>query len=142
MTHIYKFSWFHIIFIESATVNLLLGTVVSISSEMMRCLVSRLCWRDTTFSWKKRIHMVERLRSRELIGKVLISDESGKKFGVVGDLDYITESGELINLVLTQPTKHATELNLQQDDKGRALVPFAAVRSVGDFVIVSEKDVH
>ncbi len=86
--------------------------------------------------------MVERLRSRELIGKVLISDESGKKFGVVGDIDYITESGELINLVLIQPTKHATELKLQQDDKGRVLVPFSAVRSVGDFVIVAEKEVH
>ncbi len=85
--------------------------------------------------------MVERLKSRELLGKVLISDESGKKFGVVGDLDYITESGELINLVLTQPTRHATELNLQQDDKGRVLVPFSAVRSVGDFVIVAEKEV-
>lgn len=86
--------------------------------------------------------MVERLRSRELLGKVLISDESGKKFGVVGDLDYITDSGELINLVLMQPTKHATELSLQQDEKGRVLVPFSAVRSVGDFVIVAEKEVH
>ncbi len=86
--------------------------------------------------------MAERLRSRELVGKVLISDESGKKFGVVGDLDYITESGELINLVLVQPTKHATELSLQQDDKGRILVPFSAVKSVGDFVIISEKEVH
>ncbi|HLD42120.1 MAG TPA: hypothetical protein VJB06_03720 [archaeon] len=85
--------------------------------------------------------MVERLKSRELLGKVLISDESGKKFGVVGDLDYITESGELINLVLVQPTRHATELSLQQDDKGRVLVPFSAVRSVGDFVIVAEKEV-
>lgn len=86
--------------------------------------------------------MAERLRSRELIGKVLISDESGKKFGTVGDLDYITESGELINLVLVQPTKHTTDLSLQQDDKGRVLVPFSAVKSVGDFVIVSEKEVH
>ena len=86
--------------------------------------------------------MVERLRSRELIGKVLISDESGKKFGVVGDLDYITESGELINLVLVQPTRHATDLSLQHDDKGRVLIPFAAVRSVGDFVIVAEKEVR
>jgi sporulation protein YlmC with PRC-barrel domain len=83
----------------------------------------------------------ERVRSRDLIGKILVSEESGKKFGVVGDLDYIVESGELINLVLVQPTKHAGELNLQEDDKGRTLVPFSAVKSVGDFVIVSEKDI-
>jgi len=85
--------------------------------------------------------MEERLRSRELMGKILVSEESGKKFGVVGDLDYIVESGELINLVLVQPTKHASEINLQEDDKGRTLVPFSAVKSVGDFVIVTEKDI-
>ncbi len=85
--------------------------------------------------------MEERIRSRDLVGKILVSEESGKKFGVVGDLDYIIESGELINLVLVQPTKHTTELNLQEDDKGRVLVPFSAVKSVGDFVIVTEKDI-
>jgi sporulation protein YlmC with PRC-barrel domain len=85
--------------------------------------------------------MEERIRSRDLVGKILVSEESGKKFGVVGDLDYIVESGELINLVLVQPSKHAIELNLQEDDKGRILVPFSAVKSVGDFVIVTEKDI-
>lgn len=83
----------------------------------------------------------ERIRSRKLIGKILISEESGKKFGVVGDVDFITESGELINLVLVEPTKHASELNLQEDEKRRVLVPFSAVKSVGDFVIVSEKEI-
>jgi sporulation protein YlmC with PRC-barrel domain len=85
--------------------------------------------------------MDERMRSRNLIGKILVSEESGKKFGVAGDVDYIIESGELINLVLTQPTKHTTELNLQEDDKGRVLVPFSAVKSVGDFIIVAERDI-
>ena len=84
---------------------------------------------------------MERLRSRELIGKILVSDESGKKFGMIGDLDFITESGELINLVLVEPTKHASDLNLHQDEKGRVLVPFSSVKSVGDFVIISEKDI-
>jgi sporulation protein YlmC with PRC-barrel domain len=83
----------------------------------------------------------ERIRSRDLISKVLVSEESGKKFGIVGDVDYIVESGELINLVVIEPTKHATEMSLQEDDKGRVLVPFSAVKSVGDFVIVSEKDI-
>jgi sporulation protein YlmC with PRC-barrel domain len=85
--------------------------------------------------------MEERVRSRQLVGKILVSEETGKKFGVVGDLDYIIESGELINLVLVEPTKHTSELNLQEDDKGRVLVPFSAVKSVGDFVIVTEKDI-
>jgi sporulation protein YlmC with PRC-barrel domain len=85
--------------------------------------------------------MDERLRSKELVGKILISEESGKKFGVVGDLDYIIESGELLNLVLVEPTKHISELNLREDDKGRILVPFSSVKSVGDFIIVTESDI-
>jgi sporulation protein YlmC with PRC-barrel domain len=82
----------------------------------------------------------ERLRSKDLIGKVLISEESGKKFGVVGDIDYIIESGELINLVLVEPTTNLSNLSLKEDEKGRVLVPFSAVKSVGDFIIVSEGD--
>ena len=82
----------------------------------------------------------ERLKSKTLIGKVLVSEESGKKFGIVGDIDYILESGELINLVLSETTPHTSSLNLQEDDKNRMLVPFSSVKSVGDFVIVSEKD--
>jgi sporulation protein YlmC with PRC-barrel domain len=85
--------------------------------------------------------MEERLRSKHLIGKVLISEETGKKFGMVGDIDYVIESGELINLVLTEPTEHTKTLSLQEDEKARMLVPFSAVKSVGDFVIVAEKDI-
>ena len=85
--------------------------------------------------------MEERVRSKDLIGKVLISEETGKKFGVIGDLDFIIESGELINLALAESTAHTTNLNLQTDEKNRMLVPFSAVKSVGDFVIVSEKDI-
>ena len=83
----------------------------------------------------------ERVKSKRLIGKVLISEETGKKFGVIGDIDFVTDSGELINLVIVEPTAHTNTLNLQQDERGRMLVPFSAVRSVGDFVIVAEKDI-
>lgn len=85
--------------------------------------------------------MEERLRSKNLIGKVLVSEETGKKFGIVGDLDYVLESGELINIVLSETTPHTATLNLQEDERNRLMVPFSAVKSVGDFVIVSEKDI-
>jgi sporulation protein YlmC with PRC-barrel domain len=85
--------------------------------------------------------MEERIRSKELIGKVLVSEETGKKFGVIGDIDYVSESGELINLVLSETTPHTATLSLPSDDRRRMLVPFSAVKSVGDFVIVSEKDI-
>ncbi len=81
-----------------------------------------------------------RVRAGEVVGKTVISSESGRKFGVVGNIDFITESGELLNIVVEQPTKHLLDMNLKADDKGRLLVPFSAVKSVGDFVVVSEAD--
>jgi len=82
-----------------------------------------------------------RSRGRELIGKVIISEETGRKFGIVGDINFISESGELLNIVLVEPTKHTSELNLERDQSGRMLIPFSSVKSVGDFVIVSEKEI-
>ena len=85
--------------------------------------------------------MEERFKSKKLIGKILISEETGKKFGTIGDIDYVVESGELLNLILTEPTAHSSTMNLQQDENKRIMVPFSAVKSVGDFVIVSEKEI-
>lgn len=80
-------------------------------------------------------------RGREILGKIVISEETGRKFGLVGDLNFISESGELLNIVLDQETKHAEDLNLEQNESGRKLIPFSTVKSVGDFVIISEKEI-
>ena len=84
---------------------------------------------------------LDNVQGKELMGKILVSDETGKKFGVVGDVSFITESGELMNVVLVDPTKYVAELNVQEDERGRYLVPFSAVKAVGEFIIVSEKDI-
>ena len=85
--------------------------------------------------------MVEtKVRAAEIMGKQIISEETGRKFGMVSNVDFVSESGELLNIVVEQPTKHLTELNLKADDRGRMLIPFSAVKSVGDFVIVSENE--
>ncbi len=85
--------------------------------------------------------MEQRVRGRDLIGKVVVSEETGRKFGNVGDVNFITESGELMNIIITNQTKHAADLQLTEDEKGRLMIPFSAVRSVGDFVIIAEKDI-
>ncbi len=85
--------------------------------------------------------METKTRGKSMIGKVIVSEESGRKFGVVGDVIFITESGELMNMVLSEPTRQAADLQLSEDDKGRLLIPFSAVKSVGDFVIIAEKDI-
>ncbi len=82
-----------------------------------------------------------KVRARDLVGKVVVSDEAGKKFGRVGDVSFIADTGELMNLLLIEPTKATQDLHLQQDEQNRHLVPFSAVKSVGDFVIVSEKEI-
>ncbi len=85
--------------------------------------------------------MVEsRIRAAEVVGKTIISEETGRKFGVVSNVDFITESGELLNIIVEQPTKHLSDLNLKTDDSGRIMIPFGAVKSIGDFVIVSENE--
>ena len=79
-------------------------------------------------------------RATEVVGKTIISEETGRKFGVVSNIDFVTDSGELLNIIVEQPTKHLSELNLKADEKGRVLIPFSAVKSIGDFVIISENE--
>ena len=85
--------------------------------------------------------MAGKSRGRDILGKVVVSEETGRKFGVVGDMNFISESGELLSLVLVEPTRHVTDLTLERDEANRLLVPFSSVKSVGDFVIVSEKEI-
>jgi sporulation protein YlmC with PRC-barrel domain len=85
--------------------------------------------------------MPDKLRAKDMVGKVIVSEDTGRKFGVVGDVNFITESGELMNIIVSEPTRQAVDLKLGEDDKGRMLIPFSAVRSVGDFIIVAEKDI-
>ena len=81
-----------------------------------------------------------RIRAGDVVGKTIISEETGRKFGVVTNVDFVTESGELMNIVVDQATKHLTDLNLKSDDRGRMLIPFSSVKSIGDFVIISENE--
>jgi len=80
------------------------------------------------------------IKTTDIIGKNIISEETGKKFGVVSNIDFVTESGELLNIIVEQPTRSLLDLNPKTDEKGRPLIPFTAVKSVGDFVIVSESE--
>ena len=81
--------------------------------------------------------MPDKLRAKDMVGKVIVSEDTGRKFGIVGDVNFITESGELMNIIVSEPTRQAMDLKLGEDDKGRMLIPFSAVRSVGDFIIVA-----
>jgi len=81
-----------------------------------------------------------KVRAADVVGKTVISEETGRKFGLVSNIDFVTESGELLNIVVEQPTRYLQDLNPKSDDRGRLLIPFSAVKSVGDFVVVSESE--
>ena len=78
--------------------------------------------------------------SRELLGKTIVS-KSGKKFGEVGDLIFEVSSGELIHLLLQNPTIYTERLELEKTKSGEILIPFSAVIATGDYIVVAEEDI-
>ncbi len=82
----------------------------------------------------------EKRVTKQLIGKTVVS-KIGKRFGEVGDIIFETRSGELIHLVLTNPTSYADKLELEKDKSGNILIPFSAVIATGDFMVIAEEDI-
>jgi sporulation protein YlmC with PRC-barrel domain len=83
---------------------------------------------------------IKNVRTSEVIGKPIISAETGKKFGVVANVEFIVETGELLNIVVEDATRSLLDLNVKTDARGRPLIPFSAVKSIGDFVVVTESE--
>jgi len=82
----------------------------------------------------------EKKFGKQILGRTVVS-KSGKKFGMVGDVIFEARSGELIHIVLTNPTEYTARLELERDKESRMLIPFSCVIAVGDFVVVSEEDI-
>ena len=82
----------------------------------------------------------EKKLSKDLIGKIVVS-KTGKRFGEVGDIIFETRSGELIHMVLSNPTSYTEKLELEKDKEGNLLIPFSSVIAVGDFMVIAEEDI-
>jgi len=82
----------------------------------------------------------EKKFSKQLIGKTVVS-KTGKRFGEIGDLVFETRSGEIIHLILVNPTSYAEKLELEKTKDGSLLIPFSTVMAIGDFVVVAEEDI-
>jgi sporulation protein YlmC with PRC-barrel domain len=78
--------------------------------------------------------------SRQLLGKTVVS-KTGKKFGEVGDIIFETRSGELIHMILKNPTAYTDKLELEKDKEGNILIPFSSVIAVGDYMVIAEEDI-
>ena len=82
----------------------------------------------------------EKRFSKKILGKTVVS-KAGKRFGDVGDIVFEARTGELIHMVLGNPTSHTEKLELEKDNDGAILIPFSAVIAVGDFMVVDEEDI-
>ncbi len=82
----------------------------------------------------------EKKYSKQIIGKMVVT-KSGKRFGEVGNITFETRTGELLQIVLKNPTSYAEGLELEKDKSGLLTIPYSAVIAVGDFVVVSEEDI-
>jgi len=82
----------------------------------------------------------EKNYSKQILGKTVVT-KSGKRFGEVGNISFETRTGELIQIVLKNPTAYTEGLELEKDETENLLIPFSAVIAVGDFVVISEEDI-
>lgn len=78
--------------------------------------------------------------SKQILGKTVVT-KSGKRFGEVGNITFETRTGELIQIILKNPTSYAEGLELEKDPNGNLTIPFSAVIAIGDFVVVAEEDI-
>ncbi len=82
---------------------------------------------------------IEKKPLKEIVGKLVVTKE-GKRLGLVKDITFETRTGELIQVVLKDPTPYTKNLNLEKTKNKEALVPYNAIIAIGDFVVVSEED--
>ncbi len=78
--------------------------------------------------------------SKQLLGKTVVS-KTGKRFGEVADVVFETKTGELIQIILKNPTTYTRDLELESSKSGELLIPFSAVIALGDFVVLAEEDI-
>ena len=78
--------------------------------------------------------------SKQILSKTVVS-KTGKRFGEVGDISFETRTGELLQIVLKNPTSYTEDLDLEKNKIGDLIIPFSAVIAIGDFVVVAEEDI-
>jgi len=82
---------------------------------------------------------IDKKTLQQIIGKLVVTKE-GKRLGSVMDLTFETRTGELIHIILKEPTSYSRSINLEKTENGEILIPYNAIVAIGDFVVVSEED--
>jgi len=76
---------------------------------------------------------------KDFVGRLIVTKE-GKRLGFVKDITFEARTGELIHVVLKDPTVYTKNLNLEKSKEGEILVPYNSIVAIGDFIVVSEED--
>jgi sporulation protein YlmC with PRC-barrel domain len=83
---------------------------------------------------------LEKKPLKEILSKNVVTKE-GRRLGIVKDITFEVKTGELIHLILNQPTAYALSLGLEKTKENDLLIPYSAIIAIGDFVVVSEEDI-
>lgn len=83
--------------------------------------------------------MLEKKPFSQIIGKLVVTKE-GKRLGIVKDITFETRIGELIQLVIKDPTPYVKSLNIEVSKDRELMIPYNAIIAIGDFVVVNEED--
>lgn len=83
--------------------------------------------------------MLDKKPFKEIIGKLVVTKE-GKRLGMIKDITFETRTGELIQIVLRDPTPYTRNLNLEISSTKEVLIPYNTIIAIGDFVVISEED--
>ena len=83
--------------------------------------------------------VLEKKPLRDIMGKLVVTKE-GKRLGFVKDITFETKTGELIQLVVKDPTPYTRNLNLESNNGKELLIPYNTIIAIGDFVVISEED--
>ncbi len=82
---------------------------------------------------------IEKKTLKELMGRLVVTKE-GKRLGLIQDITFETRTGELIHIVVKDPTPYTRSINLEKTEDNETLIPYNAIIAIGDFVVVSEED--
>jgi sporulation protein YlmC with PRC-barrel domain len=82
---------------------------------------------------------IDKKPHKEILGRAVVTKE-GKRLGSVKDITFETRTGELIHIVIKDPTPYCNQLNLEVSQNSEILIPYNAIIAIGDFVVVSEED--
>ena len=83
--------------------------------------------------------MLDKKPFKDIIGKLVVTKE-GKRLGMIKDITFETRTGELIQIVLRDPTPYTRNLNLEVSSTKEVLIPYNTIIAIGDFVVISEED--